>query len=292
MRALPSTQRRSVSGERSAGMPSATPQGTRSAGEASRRSPISAASPTFRRWASRSQAAVSTAACAKRLPANAGAQERVHVFRRCRPTLPTTRGRRTCSSRWRALASGLVRVERQLERRRLAITPVALLVVEHDDQRTALVHGAARDDERLDQRKRQLATARRASIRITTSVTSRKRSSPSRRWIRPSASRSSRPAMSPLSGSKEQRVERPLGAGTGGGGILRERQLKEGVQLDALAAELGVLQNHPARGDVTGAGEWRMSNVLSHAPSGAPADCDRSDRIRHTPRRAPPTRGG
>ena len=51
---------------------------------------------------------------------------------------------------------GFLGVERELKRRRLAVPDVAGIVVEHDDHGSAFGHGAARDDERLEQREREL----------------------------------------------------------------------------------------------------------------------------------------
>src|SRR6267378_8141087 len=54
-----------------------------------------------------------------------------------------------------------------------------------------------------------------------------------------------------------QRVERPLGTGPVRGGILGEGELEERVQLHALAAAAGILEDHAAGGDVAGARECR-----------------------------------
>src|SRR5437016_5518223 len=50
----------------------------------------------------------------------------------------------------------LLGVERQLERRRLAVANVAFAVVQHDDDGVARADAAARDDERLDEGEREL----------------------------------------------------------------------------------------------------------------------------------------
>src|SRR2546427_11860391 len=50
-------------------------------------------------------------------------------------------------------------------------------------------------------------------------------------------------------------VERPLGTGAVRGGVLGKGKLEEGVQLHALAAAAGVLEDHAAGGDVPGARE-------------------------------------
>src|SRR6266850_1439584 len=56
---------------------------------------------------------------------------------------------------------------------------------------------------------------------------------------------------------KHERVERPLGTGAVGGGVLGEGKLEEGVHLHALAAAAGVVEDHAARADVAGASEPR-----------------------------------
>src|SRR5207247_9729447 len=57
---------------------------------------------------------------------------------------------------------------------------------------------------------------------------------------------------------KHQGVQRPLRARALGRGILRQRQLEERMQMDALAAAPGVFKNHTGRADVAGAGEPRV----------------------------------
>src|SRR5437899_7936005 len=52
---------------------------------------------------------------------------------------------------------------------------------------------------------------------------------------------------------KHEHVERPLGTGAVGGGVLGEGELEKGVQLRALAASLRVFEQHAARADVAGA---------------------------------------
>src|SRR4026209_1769360 len=54
---------------------------------------------------------------------------------------------------------------------------------------------------------------------------------------------------------EEQDMERTLRPGAFGGGVLRERELEEAVQLHALAAEPGIVDDEPPGGDVAGAGE-------------------------------------
>src|SRR2546422_8554769 len=49
---------------------------------------------------------------------------------------------------------------------------------------------------------------------------------------------------------KHERVERPLGTGAVGGGVLGERKLEEGVHLHTLAAAAGILEDHATRADV------------------------------------------
>src|SRR3989454_10387885 len=56
---------------------------------------------------------------------------------------------------------------------------------------------------------------------------------------------------------KHERVERALGARALGRGILGQGKLEERVDLDALAAAPGVLEDHPAGADVAGAREPR-----------------------------------
>src|SRR5439155_19599808 len=51
---------------------------------------------------------------------------------------------------------------------------------------------------------------------------------------------------------KHERVERALGTGAVGGGVLGERELEKGVQLHALAAAAGVLEDHATGADVAG----------------------------------------
>jgi hypothetical protein len=52
-----------------------------------------------------------------------------------------------------------------------------------------------------------------------------------------------------------ERVEGALRAGAAGGRVLGERKLEEGVELNALASEAGVVEEQTTRGDVPGAGE-------------------------------------
>src|SRR6266849_4860149 len=54
-------------------------------------------------------------------------------------------------------------------------------------------------------------------------------------------------------GVEDEGMQRPRGPRAVGGGILREGQLEEGMQLDRLAAAARVLQHHAARADVPGA---------------------------------------
>src|SRR6266705_1288381 len=54
---------------------------------------------------------------------------------------------------------------------------------------------------------------------------------------------------------KHEHVERPLRTGAMGGGVLGERELEKGVQLHALAAAAGILEDHAAGADVPRAGE-------------------------------------
>src|SRR6266511_3011247 len=54
---------------------------------------------------------------------------------------------------------------------------------------------------------------------------------------------------------KHECMERPLGTGAVGGGVLGEGNLEEGVHLDALAAAAGVVDDHTAGADVAGARE-------------------------------------
>src|SRR6266571_1667077 len=56
---------------------------------------------------------------------------------------------------------------------------------------------------------------------------------------------------------EQQRMQRPLGAGAVRGGILGQRQLKEAVQLDALAAAARVVEDQAAGADVAGANKCR-----------------------------------
>src|SRR2546427_6131845 len=56
---------------------------------------------------------------------------------------------------------------------------------------------------------------------------------------------------------KHEHVERPLGTGAVGGGVLGEGELEKGVQLHALAAPAGILKDHAAGADVPGSGECR-----------------------------------
>src|SRR5213596_3161070 len=54
---------------------------------------------------------------------------------------------------------------------------------------------------------------------------------------------------------EDERVQGPLGARAVCGGILGERQLKESVELNALAAAARVLEDHAAGADIAGADE-------------------------------------
>jgi len=54
---------------------------------------------------------------------------------------------------------------------------------------------------------------------------------------------------------KHEHVERPLRTGAMGGGVRGERELEKGVQLHALAAAAGILEDHAAGVDVPGAGQ-------------------------------------
>src|SRR5258705_11446457 len=56
-------------------------------------------------------------------------------------------------------------------------------------------------------------------------------------------------------GVKDQLMERPFGAGAGGGGVFAQRQLEERMQLHRRAAALGVLDDHLAGANVAGAAE-------------------------------------
>src|SRR5690348_4969514 len=56
---------------------------------------------------------------------------------------------------------------------------------------------------------------------------------------------------------KDERMQHPSGPGPLRRGILGERELKERVELSALATATGVLEKHAAGGDVAGAGEAR-----------------------------------
>src|SRR5207253_3653206 len=56
---------------------------------------------------------------------------------------------------------------------------------------------------------------------------------------------------------KHEHVERPLRTGAMGGGVRGERELEKGVQLHALAAAAGILEDHAAGADVPGSGECR-----------------------------------
>ena len=49
---------------------------------------------------------------------------------------------------------------------------------------------------------------------------------------------------------EQQRVQRPLGARAVRGGVFRQRELEERVELHALAAAPRVLHNHAARANV------------------------------------------
>src|SRR4029077_7181091 len=64
-----------------------------------------------------------------------------------------------------------------------------------------------------------------------------------------------------------QRMQRPLSAGAVRRGILGQGQLKECVQLDALAAAAGVLEDHAARADVAGSGESRDPRACARGQS-------------------------
>ena len=99
--------------------------------------------------------------------------------------------------------------------------------------------------------------------------------------ICPRSSSSSIPAISPSSGWKQQGVQRPLGARADRRRILGERELEEGVELDALAAEPGVVQDHAAGADVAGAGRAAAGRCAPTAARPAPAGCDRSGRSLH-----------
>src|SRR5438876_919962 len=63
------------------------------------------------------------------------------------------------------------------------------------------------------------------------------------------------------------RVELPTGeprgedTGAVGGGVLGERKLEEGMQLHALAAAAGILEDHATGADVPGAAESRGSRA-------------------------------
>src|SRR5438046_3743615 len=52
-------------------------------------------------------------------------------------------------------------------------------------------------------------------------------------------------------------VERPLGTGAVRGGVLGKGKLEEGVQLHALAAAAGVLEEHAAGPNIPSTGEGR-----------------------------------
>src|SRR5438477_11251679 len=65
------------------------------------------------------------------------------------------------------------------------------------------------------------------------------------------------PCEQPVPRMKHVRVEAPLGTRAVGGGVLGEGKLEEGVQLYALAAATGVLEDHPAGANIPSAGECR-----------------------------------
>ena len=244
-----------VSAERSTGMPSATPQGTDSAGSTPSRSrkqrreagvpPVRLQVPC-RRLDRRAGEAVAP---------HPGAQRGIHRLGRLELQADHARDQYMLQQVPRA-RQGLVGVEGQLERRRFAVAPVSRLVVEDHHQRTPLVHGAARDHEGLDQRQRELQELDPDDAHQEC-WTSRKWSSPLAAVDPARLLQIEHPRDQPALGMEQQRVQRPLGAGAGRGRILGERQLEEGVQLDALAAELRVLQDHAPGGDVAGAGERR-----------------------------------
>src|SRR5882762_8061530 len=52
---------------------------------------------------------------------------------------------------------------------------------------------------------------------------------------------------------EHEHVQRPLGTGAVGRGVLREGELEEGVQLYALATVTGIVEDHAAGRDVAGA---------------------------------------
>ena len=99
---------------------------------------------------------------------------------------------------------------------------------------------------------------------------SRNRSSPPRGASTPAASRSSMPAIRPSRDGRTGHGARAAGGCRAVAGYSRERQLEEGVQLDALAAQPGVLEDQAARSRrcrcrrAAGAGSPRRSRRLEH----------------------------
>ena len=207
------------------------------------RSPSRAARPVPRRWASRSQAAVSSAARAKGLPADAVLEERVDLLGAAHLTIDEARDEDLLEQVARG-AERLLGVERQLERRRFAVADVAGLVMEHDDQRAADGHRAAGDDERLAQREGELVELDAGQAHHSSLAhRSRNRSSPAAPVQHARPLQLQHPGHEAVDGMKEQRVERALGAGAGGGGKLTERQLEVRVQRDAFAAGARVVED-------------------------------------------------
>src|SRR4051812_25471008 len=96
------------------------------------------------------------------------------------------------------------------------------------------------------------------------------------------------PCYQPIFRMKDQCVQGALGTGALGGGILRQRKLKERVKLDALAAEPGIVEDHAPAADVAGASQrWktqpRSTSLAQHAEISVaeivPAERDAAVRI-------------